>query len=399
MSWSSPTIVWCAVCVVSQVAAAAESRPAPSPNVKPPWRSLADYPRPPAPDTGWGIHDNPNCSWKPDRPDEFFKELRSRYGFTWFKVLACGANKLDMVEAARRQGVEPVVRLYVDRPSPHYPRPGNEEAEFRKLVRAYVKAGARYIEAGNEPNLSLEWSDGEWDKPDRVERLCTQWLRARKLIADEGGIPVFYAMSVGGNDGRNAGQWWDDCFKTFAKMGKIEEAFAGCAFGVHSGPLNRPVDYPFNPEKNLPHATRQERFDSLMKDNTTYLGVELLQYLMAKYLPYPIPILGTEGGAFPDNHDDKGFPPVTPDRHRDLNLEILRRFNPAHPKYWGDPLFAQMNWIYHADTPPFANDSWFDHPKYGRMPILDALEKEARFDRGVIFGKTAPAKPTPPAAR
>src|SRR5690554_6349092 len=96
-----------------------------------PWRALADYPRPPAPDTGWGIHDNPNCIWKADNLNGFFRDLRRRYGFTWFKVLACGANKLDVVAACRRNGIEPVVRLYVDRPAPHYPRPGREEAEFR----------------------------------------------------------------------------------------------------------------------------------------------------------------------------------------------------------------------------------------------------------------------------
>lgn len=379
------------VFVLGQPAVPAETRASSSSGVRAPWKALADYPRPPAPDTGWGIHDRPDCAWKPDRPDEFFRELRHRYGFTWFKVLACGANKLDVVRAARRQGVEPVVRLYVDRPSPHYPRPGEEEAEFRTQVRAYAMAGAHYIEAGNEPNLQLEWSAGEWEKGRRVERLCAQWLRVRRLIAEQGGIPVFYAMSVGGNDGRSAGQWWDDCFRTFREMNKIEEAFAGCAFGVHCGPLNRPVDYPFNPEKNMPHATRAERIDSLMKDNTTYLGVELIQHLMARYLPHPIPILGTEGGAFPDNHDDKGYPPVTPDRHRDLNLEILRRLNPAHPHYWGDPLFAQMNWIYHGDAPPFAIDSWFENPKYGRMPILDALEQEARFDRGTALRSEKPA--------
>ncbi len=31
-----------------------------------------------------------------------------------------------------------------------------------------------------------------------------------------GGIAVFYAMSVGGADGRSAGAWWRDCFETFA---------------------------------------------------------------------------------------------------------------------------------------------------------------------------------------
>ena len=359
--------------------AAPASRPAGTP--KPPWKALADYPRPPAPDTGWGIHDNPNCMWRPADPDAFFRELKTRYGLSWFKVLDCGANKLDIVAAARRQGVEPVVRIYVDRPSPHYPRSGAEAQRFGEAVRAYVNAGARYFEPGNEPNLELEWSEGEWEKGRLTERLCDQWLRVRPMISSEGGIPVFYAMSVGGSDGRSAGQWWRDCFEEFRCRKRLEQAFAGCAFGVHLGPLNRPVDYPFNPEKNMPHATRAERIASLMQDNTTYLGAELLIALMGEYLPYPIPILSTEGGAFPDNHDDKGYPPVTPERHRDLNMEILERFKPGHSKYWGDPMFAQMSWIYHGDSPPFAIDSWFDNPKYGRMPILDALEKAEKKHR------------------
>lgn len=377
-------------------ASAGKSVRSPAARPMPPWRALSDYPRPPAPDTGWGIHDNPQCMWKPADPDSFFKELRKRYGFTWFKVLDCGTNKLDLVRAARRQGVEPVVRIYVGQPTPHYPRAGEEEARFRQAVKDYVAAGARYFEAGNEPNLTLEWSEGEWEKAKKegklTERVCAQWLRVRPMISESGGIPVFYAMSVGGEDGRSAGEWWDDCFKTFKKWNKIEEAFAGCAFGAHLGPLNHPLDYPFDEKRNMPHATQEERIDSLMKNNTCYLGIELLIHLMDQYLPHRIPVLSTEGGAFPDNHGDKQYPPVTPERHAELNMGIFERMNPAHPEYWGDPLFAQMSWIYHASEGIFAIDSWFDNPKYGRMPILDAMERAKKFDRGSGMGKTAPRR-------
>lgn len=351
-----------------------------------PWRALADYPRPPAPDTGWGIHDNPICTWIPPDPDAFFRQLREKWGICWFKVLACGANKIAVTKAARRQGVEPVVRLYHDRPAPHYPRPGREEAELRSLVRQYVAAGAHYIEVGNEPNLAMEWADGEWEKPDRTERLCRQWLRARRIVGEEGAIPVFYAMSVGGSDQRSAGAWWDACFATFHKWGKTEEAFAGCAFGVHLGPLNHPLDYPFDAKKNMPHATKAQRIESLMQNNSCYLGIELLIALMDKYLPHRIPVLSTEGGAFPDNQDDKGYPKITPELHRDLNLGIFQRLNPEHPEYWGDPLFAQMCWCWHDDG-QFKIDSWWDNPKYGRLPILEALEKAPRFDRGERIGR------------
>ncbi len=351
---------------------------------RPPWRALADYPRPPAPDTGWGIHDDPGCDWKAKDLDAFFKELRQRYGFTWFKVLDCGMNKVDVVEAASRNGVEPVVRIYVSGPSPFYPRPGDEEKRFREIVRTYVAAGAHYFESGNEPNLGLEWSPGEFDKPDPVGRLCRQWLRVRRIITEEGGIPVFYAMTPG-----SAGKWYADCFETFRKMGKIEAAFAGCAIGAHLCSLNHPLDYPFNAKKNLPHANPKERFESLMKDNTCYLLGELIMHLMDEYLPYPIPILSTEGGAALGASEDRNYPKVTPELHRDMNLEIFQRFDPRHPKYWGDPLFAQMSWIYHARTGSFMWDSWFDHPQYGDLPILAALEKARKFDRGVAFRKPA----------
>jgi hypothetical protein len=345
-----------------------------------PWMALSEYPRPPAPDTGWGIHDDPNCMWIAQDVDAFFKELKERHGFSWFKVLACGNNKLEVVKAARRQGVEPVVRLYVERPSPHFPRPGAEEERVRAELKAYVEAGARYFETGNEPNLDIEWSVGEWDKPDRIERLCRQWLRVVPIIKEAGGIPVFYAMTPG-----TAGQWYADCFETFKKWGKIEEAFAGCAIGAHLGSINHPLDYPFNPQKNLPHATREERFASLARDNTCYLCGELIMHLMDRYLPYPVPILSTEGGTFLNNSADRNYPKVTPELHRDMNLETFRRFNPEHPKYWGDPLFAQMSWIYHTAEGIFVQDSWFRHPDHGDLPITKALETEPRFDRGKTF--------------
>lgn len=340
---------------------------------KSPWIPLAEYPRPPAPDTGWGIHDRTNCSSTivQEDYDGFFKELKQRYGFSWFKVLACGAGKEEWVRAARRQGVEPVVRLYAERPHPFFPRPGREEDEFRLLVRNYVAAGANYFEAGNEPNLGIEWVVEEFEKPDAFEQMCTQWLRVKKIIQEEGGIPVFYAMTPG-----SAGEWWLKTFETFKKWSKIEEAFAGAAFGAHLGPINHPLDYPFNKEKNMPHATPEERLDSLLKDNTCYKAGELIMLLMDKYLPQPIPILSTEGSAFLGNQDDPTYPPVTFVRHTVLNLGIFQRFNPDHPEYWGDALFAQMSWEY---------DSWFNELHWGKMPILTFMEREPKFDRGKAF--------------
>ena len=367
-------IPWLPIVMFASIAAAAGAEE---------WSmKLSDYPRPPAPDAGWGIHDDSNCMWMPDDPRAFFRMLRRDLGLTWFKALACGTSRLDMVRAAVAEGVEPVVRIYVAHPAPFYPRPGAEEDELRRLVRLYVEAGAHYFECGNEPNLAIEWAPGEWDKPDRVERICEQWLRAKRIIHEEGGIPVFYAMSVGGEDGRPCGAWWEDCFKTFQRWGKLREAFDGAAFGTHLGTLNHPVDYPFDPQKNLPHATPEERIASLRQDHSCYLAVELLQHQMRTYLGREIPILSTEGGCFPGDASDKNYPEITPEMHRDFLLEIFARFNPEHDRYWGDSLFAQMCWIWQADG-AFANDAWHNNPRGGDLPIVDALRTAPRFHRDI----------------
>ena len=155
-----------------------------------------------------------------------------------------------------------------------------------------MKAGARYFELGNEPNIEGDWTAGKTVKDNRIEGICKTWLRVKPVVMAEGGIPIFYAMTPG-----SAGKFYADCFETFKKWDKIEEAFAGTAIGIHPYPLNHPLDYPFDAKKNMPHATDEERFQSLMKDNTCFLILELVQRLEDKYLPYPIPILATESGA------------------------------------------------------------------------------------------------------
>ncbi len=352
--------------------ARATSRPAA------PWRALADYPRPSAPDTGWGIHDDTNGWWKPKDQDKFFKELKTRWGFSWWKVLSLGANKLDMVAAARRNGVEPVVRIYDLK---EYPQNDKEMEDYRKLIRAYVKAGARYFELANEPNIDGDWTAGKTVKNNRIEGICKTWLRVKPLVMAEGGIPIFYAMTPG-----SAGKFYADCFETFKKWGKIEEAFAGAAIGIHPYPLNHPLDYPFDAKKNMPHATGEERFQSLMKDNTCFLILELVQRLQDRYLPSPIPILATESGLSIDDQADRNYPKTTMDMHVAVNMEIFERMNPRNPRYWGDTFFSNMVWTYHGEG-SFMFSCWFNHPTFGNLPILDVMEKAEKFDRGIAYKK------------
>lgn len=350
----------------------------PTARVTAPWKALADYPRPAAPDTGWGIHDHTNGDWYPPDADAFFKELKGKYGFVWFKILALGGNKVAECRAARRQGVEPVVRLYRSGHLPEYPKSGGQENELRKLVRDYVGAGAHYFEIANEPNLGGEWSSGH-DTDDKIALLCANWLRVKKIVHEEGGIAVFYAMTPG-----SAGQWYRDCFETFKKEGRLEEAFAGAAIGVHTYTLNHPLDYPFDPKSNLPHATKEERLKSLLQDNTCFNIVELVMLLEDAYLPAQIPILGTEGGVSVGQGDDKRYPTTTMEIMTQMNMEIFNRMKPGSPGYWGDAFFSQMVWAY-GGSGTFMMSGWFNNPQYGNLPILSVMEKAVKFDRGAAF--------------
>lgn len=346
-----------------------------------PWRALADYPRPPSPNTGWGIHDHTNGWWKPADQDKFFRELKTRWGFSWWKVLSLGGNKTDMVAAARRQGVEPVVRIYDLK---EYPQPGKELEEYRDLIRMYVKAGARYFELANEPNIDGDWTAGQTVKDNRIEGICRTWLRLKPVVMKEGGIPIFYAMTPG-----SAGKFYAECFETFKRWNKIEEAFAGAAIGIHPYPENHPLDYPFDAQKNMPHANPDERFQSLLQDNTCFLILELVQRLQDRYLPHPLPILATESGVSYGNHADRNYPRSTLDMHRDRNMEIFLRMNPEAPGYWGDTFFANMVWTYTGEG-SFMFGGWFHNPEFGNLPILDVMEKATKFGRGIAFSTKAP---------
>lgn len=342
-----------------------------------PWIALEDYPRPPAPDTGWGIHDHTNGDWFPPDQDAFYEELRGKYGFTWFKILGLGKNKIGMTAAARRHGVEPVVRIY---DLAEYPQPGPEEEKYRDWIRAYVEAGGRYFELANEPNIDGEWTAGGTVENDRIEGICRTWLRVKRIAQEEGAIPIFYAMTPG-----SAGEYYRDCFETFKSWGKIEEAFAGAAIGIHPYPLNHPLEYPFDPLSNLPHATRAERFNSLMQDNSAFRILELVQMMQMEYLPYAIPILATEAGYNIGDQSDHRYPEITPERMAELNMEIFNRMDPDHPLYWGDSFFSHMVWAY-GGTGSFMFSGWFNNPKYGgNLPVLDRMEEAEKFDRGEAF--------------
>ena len=72
----------------------------------------------PANDTGIGLHDDPNCYWKPPNVVEFADWVYD-HGVRWYLMWIFDENKADFCRALRDRGIEVIVR-----PGPAYmPRP------------------------------------------------------------------------------------------------------------------------------------------------------------------------------------------------------------------------------------------------------------------------------------
>jgi len=152
---------------------------------------LIDYPRPQN-DTGWGFHDSPGTDCRPSDPAAYARYLYDELGIRWWKALVAGRNKVDLADTFTKQGIEVIVRLYSERPHPEY-KVSLED------VKAYVDVGAHYFEFGNEPNLQEEWNVNSWKEGARVDKVCEQFLRNADIIKTAGGIPLFPALSPGGD--------------------------------------------------------------------------------------------------------------------------------------------------------------------------------------------------------
>lgn len=349
---------------------------------------LQDYPRPPR-DSGWGLHGPAVLAWRPQGISAWFANLR-RMNLTWIKWLGnMQANDCDMVRAAADAGLEPIVRLYV---AERFPRP-LDAGELDHAVRAYVGAGAHYFETGNESNLANEWQPGQFAayQNRHIPVLVDLWLVDAAIVKAAGGIPVVYAMSVGSSqpDGRLAHWWWRDFLHELAARGRLG-ALDGAAWGVHIGALNHPLAYPLDPVNVADHhITETDVVQAMLtqNDSSCYQSVRLIQQMLRDAGLPDVPVLSTEGGCFPWDRPDPRYPEVTPEAHRDMLLEIYRRFNPAHPEYWGDALFCQCSWLAIGGS-QWPNDQWLQNPRFGGdLPIVQALRQEPRFER-VLGGGT-----------
>ena len=171
------------------VEAITPAAPAPPPMVFDRPLTLAEYPQP-VDNNGRGIHWIPTTRSSPEVVDRFVEEAK-RMGIRWVTFLNDGTRIGDndyLVKRLVEAGIMPVMRIYTDGGAPI-------QGDLGALVRHYLKLGVYYFQLYNEPNLRVENGGAEPD----VKRYIDRWLPAARIVAANGGLPGFGALSPQGD--------------------------------------------------------------------------------------------------------------------------------------------------------------------------------------------------------
>jgi len=345
----------------------------------------SNYPRPPG-DTGAGVHLSAGFAHPMGENEGQFQAICNQFqerGLTWAKLGDMGGSSLKPVPVLLGNGIMPVVRMFRERPYP-----GTLEPKQKETVQALIEYGVRYFERGNEPNLIVEWKTWPYHWPTAFEQMARDWYEDAKFIADLGGYVAIDAMSPGGNWRNNELVWGNGDDIGFLgifleKLREIDgaiELLAGRGWvAVHPAMLNHPLSYPDDPINQKEHPG--QTVHTYYYDNGIPTGAsncwrkwEAVHQVVLDTLGLDLPVLGTEGGAWPGNHADSRYPSLTNETASLLNYESLASMRTS-PYYF----LAHMPWLLFNRLAGnlhegFERDSWLRIPGYGNCPENDPAE-------------------------
>lgn len=299
-------------------------------------RATMEYPKP-ANGSKRGVHWNASNYPLFNNYQWFVNECRlMKMG--WIKMLSDGNasagqgdSGLELARAIQDAGMIPVVRFYCD--AGHRWTDANSNA-----VDAYVRAGVRYIETINEPDLAYEW-DGGNQPPNWAEVSFNNWIGHARAIIDHGGIPLSPSLASGfmQQRGEGAGQL---TINPFIMVKDAGIPYFVCS--IHDYQLNHPWDYPnddVNQNGTPLTAEEYERWggpwawdgqslgqinewrasdknpgDTIYQDDACFRAAEIFRDMLVE-AGYPdVPILTTEGGwaGCLTDRQDRRYPRVTP---------------------------------------------------------------------------------------
>ena len=341
-----------------------------------------------------------------------------RCGVGWVKYVAdgdaepgCGDSGVQVGVECLKRGMIPIHRFY--KPADHNWIDANDNA-----VRACVANGIKYIEPMNEPDLRVEWSNGNLPQ-DWLERSFQTWIGQARHILDLGGIPLSPALASGAfhERGEDAGMVTVNPFEWVRDAGITDFV---CAIHNYTG--NHPIEYPYDTVNQFGQPLTQAEYDkygpeawdwrsiddintqrmkdknpgdTIYDDDSCFLAVVLFRELLDEVGFQHVPIMTTEGGPVHTDLWDGRYPRVVPN----LFIEMLEQeLAWMSDKDW---YYCLCPWLW-ANNSAGGTGGWADcqiyHPGHpwvdsdGFMPVVKWL-----IDRPISEdGNTEPIEPPEP---
>ena len=282
-------------------------------------------------------------------PLDFARWTAPRFG--WVKLVEAQYEYVDDAQTFLSLGITPVVRHYVERPGAY---PFTQDIRDRTL--AYIRAGVKWFEFYNEPNLPIEWPPGtwiDWRNYDGIIRpLMDNWLAWAEFVVSQGAYPGFPALAESDAPDSAAVRWMDAFLNYLARAhyNRFRNLLAnGLYVATHpyilnhyyqqmpgGGPLSaRPpeaqnarepgwhFEYPYDPICQFRDPGRTVFGGTPLTPNGDPVGLTAMGRMFNErcqqiWGTQAVPVLGTEGGIFPfDDADvpfyqqDNRYPPYT----------------------------------------------------------------------------------------
>ncbi len=347
-------------------------------------KALKDFPRPPN-DNGRGLHGSASTGWtgSGEGYDYWVNEL-AEMGIKWFKVLDDHGDSIPFCEKLLAAGIFPIVRIIRRDPPPNdvpEPNPGHIGPAEEETIKRLVACGVHYFETNNEPDLAAEWKHNAMpgDVNEAAKLVALNWLFDARLILEAGGLPGLPAVSVGGEL---------DLMGALVALGRQDILGEGCWIAIHNSTMNRPLGYPDDPVNRSGLALDREHYDfgpftswvwwessqrqvdsidfvneergsrkspseTILQDHACFREFEFYNHLAIKYLGHSIPVISTQGGILVGRRQDRRYPRVTPDMHRDQTVAMFDFMQRQAPDYY----LATTPWLLLGST-EWEMDAW-----------------------------------------
>jgi hypothetical protein len=235
-------------------------------------------------------------------------------------------------------GIMPIMRIYTPNGRPI-------QGDVEALVRHYRALGVQYYQLYNEPNLREE-NEG---RPPSVNRYLDLWIPAAEAVVRGGGLPGFGALAPGGDyDDLQFLSDFLDGLKARGRTDLLDRAWVA----LHNYSWNRPNEF--------------------SEDSNGFLKFRWYDRLLRQKIGRSLPIISTEGGAYPGNQEDPRLPPNDEATSIKRVLDSYLYMRQAEPYY-----FAYTYWVLANDasglTGPWSHQALYRNGQW--TPLAQALMK------------------------